>query len=155
INITDAPAPVAAFNAPSTAYRGAFVDFENVSEGLGYQYSWDYEDDGNVDATSLDGRAQYNSVGTKTIRLTMNLTSCGVPLSDQTARTVNVINPPGVPYSEFIANRNVTNQTLEVQFRDLSTNGANKWHWKITPEDVNGTPAYVYVNGTDSTSQHP
>lgn len=155
VNIQDAAAPVASFTTPTTAYRGAYVNFPNTSQGLQYNYEWDYDNDGNVDATSINGLGQYMTVGTKTIKLTMSRTSCGTPLSNSTTRQVNIVNPTAVPTSEFIANRNVTNQTLEVRFTDLSTQGANKWHWKITPDEINGSPTYFYVNGTDSTSQNP
>jgi len=155
VDFSDAPAAVANFDIPLEAYRGAFVDFKNTSEGLGYNYRWDYENDGTVDATTVDGKGQYNSAGSKTVELAMSAVFCGTSRRDSTTKSITIINPQAVPTSEFIANRNVTNQTLEVKFRDLSSNGANRWHWKITPENVNGSPAYVYINGTDSTSQNP
>ncbi len=155
VDFQDAPQPTAAFDAPATAYRGAYIPLPNNSQGLSYDYRWDYDNDGTVDATTIDGEAQYTTAGNKTVELAMSKNSCGNMLSDSTTKQINVIDPPAVPSCEFIANRNVTNQTLEVRFKDLSTNGANKWHWKITPENVNGNVAYVYANGTDSTSQNP
>lgn len=155
VNFIDAPAPTASFEAPTQAYRGAYVNYNNTSDGLGYQYRWDYDNDGNTDATTVNGVVQYSTTGNKTVQLAMERSSCGTYLHDSTNRTLSIVDPTAVPSSEFIANRNVTNQTLEVKFTDLSTNGANKWHWKITPENVNGSLAYVYVNGTDSTSQNP
>lgn len=155
VNFMDAPAPVANFSVNDTVYTGAFVDFTNTSSGLGFNYSWDYENDGNVDAVTQNARTQYNTAGSRSVKLKMERTSCGSPLADSIIKTVVVQNPSGVPSSEFIANRNITNQTLIVTLTDLSTNGANKWHWKITPEYVNSQLAYIYVNGTDSTSQNP
>ncbi|TNE82043.1 MAG: DUF5011 domain-containing protein [Bacteroidetes bacterium] len=155
VNFMDAPAPVADFTVNDTVYTGSYVDFTNTSSGLGYTYSWDFENDGNVDANTTNARTQYNTAGSRTVKLKMERISCGSPLADSITKTVVVQNPTGVPSSEFIANRNITNQTLIVTLTDLSTNGANKWHWKITPEYVNGQQAYIYANGTDSTSQNP
>lgn len=155
VNFKDADQPVADFTVLDTVYTGAFVDMTNTSSGLGYHYDWDYQNNASVDDTTINGRFQYSSAGTQTIKLAMSRTICGTPKSASTTKSVVVINPSAVPASEFIANRNITNQTLIVSFKDLSSNGANKWHWKITPELVNGSPAYIYANGTDSTSQNP
>lgn len=155
VNVQDAPAPVASFDAPTSAYRGAYVDYINTSSGLGYNYDWDYTNDGTYDETAENGRAQYNTNGSRTVKMRMSRMICGQPSADSVTRTVNIIEPLGVPTSEFIADRNITNQTLVVTFKDLSNNGANKWEWEITPETVNGNVAYIYVNGTDATSQNP
>lgn len=155
VNIMNAAAPVANFSVNDTVYTGSFVNFTNTSSGLGFNYAWDFENDGNVDATTQNATTQYNTSGSRTVKLKMERTSCGSPLADSITKTIFVQMPSGVPSSEFIANRNITNQTLIVTLTDLSTNGANKWHWKITPEFVNGQVAYIYANGTDSTSQNP
>jgi len=154
-NVQDAAQPTADFSIPDTVYRGAYVDMINESSGLGYSYAWDYDNDNNVDDNTTDGRTQYNTSGSYTIKLSMTRSSCGNTLSDDVTKQIIVIDPTGVPASEFIANRNVTNQTLTVSFKDLSNNGANAWHWKITPELINGFPGFYYVNGTDSNSQNP
>src|SRR5690606_28099054 len=157
VNIQDVPNPVADFNVQDTVFRGSYANMTNTSTGqnLGYTFQWDYDNDGNFDETATNGVHQYNATGTYTIKLQMDKTFCGTPKTSSQTKQIVVIDPPAVPASEFIANRNVTNQTLTVYLKDLSDNGANKWHWRITPETVNGTIAYAYVNGTDSTSQNP
>lgn len=155
VRIMDAPAPVAGFTVQDTAYRGAFVPTTNTSAGWGYTYQWDYTNDGSFDATGTNGVNQYSTAGTYTIRMGMGRNFCGTPVYTETTSDVVIVNPPGVPYTEFISDRNVTNASLTVYFKDLSTNGPNKWLWRISPSVIDGNPAYTYLNGTDSTSQNP
>lgn len=149
--------PVANFSRPDTAYTGAFVKFTNTSSGLGYNYSWDFKNvgGGNIDATTKDGTYQFNTPGTYTTKLRMSRIICGTPVADSITKTIVIKVPNFKPVSEFISDRNITSPAINVLFSDISSWGPNKWHWKINPATLNGNPAYIYVNGTDSTSQNP
>jgi PKD repeat protein len=157
INVIIAPPALADFQIGTMDYRDAFIDYKNTSPGLklGYNFSWDYTNDGTTDATTADGRTSYSTNGTKQVKLHMAREFCGDPRVDSVIKSIQIVEPPAFPLSEFIADRNITNPILTVNFKDLSNNGANKWHWKITPEQIEGSPTFSYVNGTDSNSQHP
>jgi PKD repeat protein len=150
--------PVADFSKPDTAMLGSFVKFTNISgNALGYNYSWDFENAGGgfIDATTTNGVHQFNTAGTYLTKLRMSRDICGVTVYDSISKSIVIISPSLKPVSEFIADRNVTSSAITVRFTDISSWGPNKWHWKITPEILNGNTAYIYMNGTDSTSQNP
>ncbi len=155
VEIVDLTSVTASFTGPDTLYRGQFGDFINTSTGVQFNYEWDYDNSGSVDATTANARFNYSSTGNYTVSMRTYRTICSNLITSTATKNVVVIDPTSVPSAEFIANRNITNATLTVTLKDLSTNGANKWHWKITPEIVNNRTAFIYANGTDSNSQNP
>jgi hypothetical protein len=151
--------PDANYTTPNdTAFAGEFVRMTNTStNALGYNYNWDYENLGNghIDATTKHGIHQFNTPGLKQTKLRMFNTVCGTPVADSILKSIFIQAPSSKPQSEFISDRNITSPAIIVKFTDISNWGPNKWHWKITPATINGSPAYIYVNGTDSTSANP
>lgn len=154
INVVPPPTPTATFSAPDTFYTGGVVNFTNTSDGIGNTYQWDYNNDNTVDATTTNGSFQYGTAGTYTCKLTTTNVGCTGTTTVSGTKTIVIVNPPAVPVTQFISDKNVVTNTDIVQFYDLSSYGPSSWSWSISPSMVNGNPAYAYI-ASSATSQNP
>ncbi|AKB54940.1 cell surface protein [Methanosarcina barkeri MS] len=137
-------APVADFAAtPTSGDAPLTVNFTDASTGTVSSYSWDFNNDGNVDSTEQNPVYTYAAAGNYTV----NLTVANTGGSDSKVKTEYIVvsEPlPGFPVANFTANRTSGTAPLDVQFTDASIGNISSYTWDF---DNNGT--------VDSTEQNP
>jgi PKD repeat protein len=137
--------PAAAFLVPDTLYTGAAFTFTNNSTGIEPELQWDFNNDGNIDATVPTPTYTYNTAGIYIARLSIK--DCGG--TDGAAKSIRVIDPTAAPVPNFISNYSIISPEQKVNFYDRSTQAPTKWSWTVSPSTI------TYMDGTDSTSQNP
>jgi PKD repeat protein len=121
--------PTASFTAnPSSGDAPLAVTFTDTSTGGPTSWSWDFTDDGTVDATTQNAAHTYTAAGTYTARLTVSNTNG----TSSTTRTVTVSEPGGggtqtfAPSDDTYANSSsptqVNGNTNNLRVRAGSTN---------------------------------
>jgi len=110
-----------------------FTAINSAVPGTLNSYQWDFNNDGSVEATTLNATYTFNSPGVKQIKLK----SLSCTNADSLIRTVVVITPTAAPEADFIANKYSIAPFEEVILQDLSTNGPIGWLWEITPDNNN------------------
>lgn len=155
IEVKDQPNPIANFSAVDTFYTSGYVVSLNTSVGSNMTYAWDYNNDGTYDGTTKDGYWQYTANGTYFAKMRVTSTGCNGILRDSITKKIVIVTPPAATTANFISDKNVVSTTDVVTFYDLSTYGPGTWSWSISPSNVNGNPAYNYVNGTNNSKQNP
>lgn len=155
IEVKDQPNPIANFSAVDTFYTSGFVVSLNTSVGSNMTYEWDYNNDGTYDGTTKDGYWQYTTNGTYFAKMRVTSTGCNGILRDSITKKIVIVTPPAATTANFISDKNVVSTTDVVTFYDLSTYGPGTWSWSISPSNVNGNPAFNYVNGTNNSKQNP
>ncbi len=135
-------APVANFTAtPTSGNAPLTVNFTDQSTGTVSSYSWDFNNDGNVDSTEQSPSYTYGTAGTYTV----NLTVIGPGGSDSEVKTGYVkvtVSSPGKPVAAFSASPASGKTPLTVTFTDTSTGTPTKWKWS-------------FGDGASSTIQNP
>ncbi len=135
-------APVANFTAtPTSGTAPLTVNFTDQSTGTVSSYSWDFNNDGNVDSTEQSPSYTYGTAGTYTV----NLTVIGPGGSDSEVKTGYVkvtVSSPGKPVAAFSASPASGKTPLTVTFTDTSTGTPTKWKWS-------------FGDGASSTIQNP
>jgi PKD repeat protein len=135
-------APVANFTAtPTSGNAPLTVNFTDQSTGTVSSYSWDFNNDGNVDSTEQSPSYTYGTAGTYTV----NLTVIGPGGSDSEVKTGYVkvtVSSPGKPVAAFSASPASGKTPLTVTFTDNSSNIPTKWKWS-------------FGDGASSTIQNP
>jgi len=134
------------FGTPTNVFKGTPTTIYNIgisTEPKAYKWYVDGKyvtDSFHLRTTSLNGP-------TNKVKLVM-VTCAG---NDSIEKTITVNTPTVKPITDFIANKNVIRSGEVITFRDLSTNGPNKWQWTITPDSIidNGlkVPRFKYVYG--------
>ena len=135
-------APVANFTAtPTSGTAPLTVNFTDQSTGTVSSYSWDFNNDGNVDSTEQSPSYTYGTAGTYTV----NLTVIGPGGSDSEVKTGYIkvtVSSPGKPVAAFSASPASGKTPLTVTFTDTSTGAPTKWKWS-------------FGDGASSTIQNP
>ncbi|PSR05905.1 MAG: hypothetical protein BRD49_03265 [Bacteroidetes bacterium SW_10_40_5] len=136
------------FTLPDTAFTGTPTLISNTTQPSAGDYEW-YVNNSLV-GTSYNLNYSPSSQGVDTIKL---ITS-GCNHNDTITKYTNIVNPSTQPNPDFIVNKNVILPTTEVQFTDLSQNGATSWEWLIKPDDAGN---YINPGGSPSNinSQNP
>jgi PKD repeat protein len=135
-------APVANFTAtPTSGTAPLTVNFKDQSTGTVSSYSWDFNNDDNVDSTEQNPSYTYAAAGSYTV----NLTVTGPGGSDSEVKTgyIKVTgSSPGKPVAAFSAYPASGKAPLTVTFIDTSTGTPTKWKWS-------------FGDGASSTIQNP
>lgn len=137
--------PVAAFRTPDTLYTGTEFTFISSATGIDPIISWDFNNDGQVDANGLNPAYKFATAGTYIVRMTAE--DCGG--LDGAAKSILVIDPTTAPVANFLSDFSTIAPGQKVRFFDRSTQTPATWAWTITP----GT--YTYTAGTNANSQNP
>lgn len=141
--------PTAGFSGPDTVWLGTpvsrFLNTGNQNE----RHLWYVNND--FIQSSYNFEYEFQNTGTFAVKLVTE--GCGG--SDSVTKNIFVDTPMVAPTSEFIADVNITTVFGNVQFFDLSSDGANQWIWEVSPAaDSNGVPFFTYAEGS-ATSQNP
>ena len=142
-------APFADFTATPTSGNSPLkVQFKDASTGTVSSYSWDFNNDGNVDSTEQSPSYTYAAAGNYTV----NLTVIGTGGIDSEVKTgyINVSNPVTTkPVAAFSASPTLGIMPLNVQFTDMSTGVPASWSWNFgdgnTSTDPNPSHTYSKV----------
>ena len=150
--------PVVSFTPEKTLnYVGGLTRFNTETSVDGnIVYVWDYDNNSSWDDTTSanGGTHQFNSAGTKTVRVKGLLYGCTDTIEGPVySKSLSIIAPTTAPGVNFITNLNTVTPSIPVEFTDLSTIGPNEWKWSITPVlAANGNPAYTL---SDPNEQNP
>ncbi|MDQ3073132.1 MAG: right-handed parallel beta-helix repeat-containing protein, partial [Bacteroidota bacterium] len=141
--------PVVKIFYATPVYKDAPVTFYNsAKDGEPKVHSWYV--DGVLASTQVNFKTSLS--GTSHVVKLVSETCAG---KDSFTVNVSVSIPTSVPVSDFVSNKNIILQGESVKFTDLSTNGASKWHWEITPVQIldagSMVPRYIYTEGDTST----
>jgi len=142
-------APVANFTAtPTSGTAPLTVNFTDQSTGNVSSYSWDFDNDGNVDSTEQNPVYTYTASGNYTV----NLTVANANGSDFKVKTKYIVvnEPlPGAPIANFTANVTSGTTPLDVQFTDASTGNVSSYSWDFdndgTVDSTEQNPVYTYA----------
>jgi PKD repeat protein len=146
--------PTVLFYLPSLIYPGAPTHiYQSAKEGEPKTHKWFLN--GVLVSTATVLFTNKFVTGSNTLELITQ--TCGGNASYK--KTFNVSPPTAVPLSDFIANKNTILQNENVQFTDLSTNGATSWSWDISPATTFSSgvsvPTFSFTGGTGATDQNP
>ncbi|HIH93808.1 TPA: PKD domain-containing protein [Methanosarcina acetivorans] len=147
-------APVANFTATPTAGNAPLtVNFTDQSEGIVSSYSWDFDNDGNVDSTEQNPSHTYESAGNYTVSLTVS--NAGGSDSELKTDYITVSSTPVEPEPVAAFTADVTGGTapLTVNFTDQSTGSPTAWAWDFG-DGANSTeqnPSHTYVSAGNYT----
>ncbi|WP_155396543.1 PKD domain-containing protein [Methanosarcina barkeri] len=123
--------PVANFTANRTSGKAPLdVQFTDASIGNISSYSWDFDNDGNVDSTEQNPIYTYTAAGTYTV----NLTVSNADGNDSEVKTgyIKVSSPSSAkPVANFSANPTSGKTPLNVKFTDTSTGSPTSWFWNF------------------------
>jgi PKD repeat protein len=141
--------PTADFKADVTGGNAPLsVNFTDQSTGNISSYSWDFDNDGNVDSTEQNPVHIYNAAGNYTV----NLTVSNADGSDAEVKTdyIVVSEPlPGAPVADFAATPTSGTTPLTVSFKDQSTGTVSSYAWDFDNDgNVDSTeqsPSYTYI----------
>ncbi len=152
------PKPQPAIQKDSPAYVSSPVNFKGVANGIRNSFEWDFDNDGQIDATGNKGlKHKYTDSGKYTVRLVVS--NCQG--SDTVFKQVNVripAKPPEVHFKVFNRSPLIYDN---VRLYDSSAYGPTQWRWKIKPKKASnpgnvGFPFnYAYLKGTSESSQDP
>ncbi|AKB51859.1 Chitin binding protein [Methanosarcina barkeri str. Wiesmoor] len=124
-------APVANFTTNVTTGTAPLeVQFTDASTGTVSSYSWDFDNDGNVDSTEQNPIYTYAAAGTYTV----NLTVSNEDGSDSEVKTgyIKVSSPSSAkPVAAFSASPTSGKTPLKVKFTDTSTGSPTSWFWNF------------------------
>ena len=136
----------------NTVYAGTpTVFFNNAKLGEPKVHAWylDKISTGTKLSDSIILLTTALTVGTHKIYLVS--TGCAGTSTD--SFNVTVVNPTKAPVVDFISDKNIIKQGEVVKFTDLSTNGPNKWVWKISPDSIlyngNKVATFKFMYGTN------
>jgi len=140
--------PTADFKADVTGGNAPLsVNFTDQSTGNISSYSWDFDNDGNVDSTEQNPVHIYNAAGNYTV----NLTVANADGSDSEVKTEYIVvsEPlPGAPVANFTATPTSGTVPLTVNFKDQSTGTVSSYAWDFNNDgNIDSTeqsPSYTY-----------
>lgn len=138
-------APAAAFRAPDTLYTGTNFTFISNSTGIDPSLTWDFDNDGVIDATGSIASYTFSSPGTYLVRLAIE--DCGG--MDGAVKSILVIDPNFSPTPDFVTDYRTISNGETVRFYDRSTQAPDTWEWSFNPNTV------TFLEGTDQYSQNP
>jgi len=137
--------PVADFSANVTSgYAPLSVLFTNQSQNA-VSWSWDFENDGQIDSTEKNPVHTYNNPGNYTAKLTVS----NEDGNSSKTQNINVTRFTILPVADFSANITSGCAPLSVLFTDKSQNATSR-SWDIgndgTVESTNASFVYVFTN---------
>lgn len=141
-------APVAGFTTPENIYVNVEFTFTDTStDDAGVEsWSWDFDGDGVEDSSDMNPTHTYDTVGEKTVILTV--TDEEGETGDYTATITVMYMPPTAAFT-YEPMENITT-SVEIMFTDASTIGdANitMWEWDFgdgnTSNETNPTHTYA------------
>ncbi|MCB9245266.1 MAG: DUF5011 domain-containing protein [Flavobacteriales bacterium] len=154
----ESPTSLAAgFFVPDTAFVGTRVLFKNDNQTGYVRHDWDINADGSYEYSSTDADHKFNTVGTKCVQLRSE--NClGV---DSITKCFAVVDPPGPPTPDFVADKNVIELYNSFRLTDLSNNGPTYWDWYMYQEDdsanthIDGDSYLDLRGGDDLVNKNP
>ncbi len=125
------PIPVKAqFTTSDTVFvNSSFKAINAAANQSSWLFQWDFNNDGSVEYYTPNATHTFTTTGTKQIKL--KASSCTD--KDSMIRTVVVANPTQAPVADFLASKFTALPYETISLQDMSTNGATKWKWEITP----------------------
>jgi len=137
--------PVADFSANVTSgYAPLSVLFTNMSQNA-VSWSWDFENDGQIDSTDKNPVHTYNTPGNYTAELTVSNEDGNSSKTQEITVTRFTI----IPVADFSANVTSGYAPLSVLLTDLSQKAISR-NWDIgndgTVESTNASFVYVFTN---------
>ena len=146
VNAPQPGAPVADFTAtPTWGNSPLKVQFTDASTGTVSSYSWDFNNDGNVDSTEQSPLYTYAAAGNYTV----NLTVTGPGGSDSEVKTGYIVvssSTPTKPIAAFSASSTLGIMPFNVQFTDQSTGVPASWSWNFGDGGTSNesSPSHTY-----------
>jgi gliding motility-associated-like protein len=142
---------VAAFAAPELQCGSLSVSFDNQSDNA-ESFLWQFNDPGNPGATSSfsDPVFTFSDTGSYTILLIANP---GTICADTAFQEVRL--QPESLFPDFDFTFGECDETLEVQFTDLSTDTISdiiSWNWEVMPGDFSSSESSPAFSFTESGS---
>jgi PKD repeat protein len=135
-------APVAGFSVPDSVWLDAPTNILNAaSSNEAKAHRWYLN--GALISSAMNLSYTFNTLGDDTLKLVTQ--SCGGV--DSIEKIFTVYFPTRVPQSEFVSDKNQIGAYEDVQFTDLSVNGASQWNWTVIPSGG--------VTITSANSQNP
>lgn len=130
------------FFTPDTAYVGTPVLLKNSNQTGYIKHDWDIGADGSYEYNTVDAEHVFNTPGTNCIQLRSE--NClGV---DSITKCLAIVDPPGPPTPDFVADKNVVELYNSFKLTDLSNNGPTYWDWFMYQKDDS---ANTYMDGDD------
>ena len=145
--------PVCSFTTSTTmATKGQTVILTNTSANKPTDFRWTinpgtYNLLNNAKLTDSVIYVAFTQTGTYNIQLWVSNLSGPDSLLKSNCISVTSVTAP--PVADFSASKTTPQVNEVINLIDLSTNTPTTWKWRISP------PNYIYMNGTDSTSQIP
>lgn len=139
----------AQFTADKTSGIGPVtVAFTDQSTGNPTGWSWDFNNDGIIDATVQNPTYTFNSAGVYTVKLTVSKTN-----STDTETKISYITVIEPLNADFVADKITGPAPLTVQFTDLSTGGPTNriWDFDNDGEQDADTPNPSFTYTTSGT----
>lgn len=151
--------PSVSFTKDTSIYEGSKTLLVNTTkaQGVDLRYSWDFDNNGSIDATDQDLLTPVGSAGQHPVKLTAILASCNGKRTfiDSFIDTLLVRSVGNrAPVVDFVASQNQLVVGEEVILNDLSTEGTI-WRWSIQPEKSGLDSLYRYSSGTSYESKNP
>ncbi|MCB9245267.1 MAG: DUF5011 domain-containing protein [Flavobacteriales bacterium] len=147
----------AGFFTPDTAFVGTRILFKNDNQSGYIRHDWDINADGSYEYSSTDATHKFNTVGLKCVQL-RSQNCLGV---DSVTKCLRVIDPPGPPTPDFVADRNVVELYNSFKLTDLSNNGPTYWDWYMYQRDdsanthIDGDSYLDLRGGDDQVNKNP
>ncbi len=145
--------PVCSFTTSTTsATKGQTVILRNTSINKPTVFKWTITPSSYalLNNTKLSDSLIYvafSQTGTYSVKLFVSNTSGGDSLLKSNYVSVTSVTAP--PVADFNASNTAPKTNVVISLVDMSTNTPTSWKWRISP------PNFIWVNGTDSTSQIP
>lgn len=145
--------PVCSFTTSTTmATKGQTVILTNTSANKPTSFRWTinpgtYNLLNNTKLTDSVIYVTFTQTGTYNVQLWV--ANVSGPDSLLKSNYISVTSVTAPPVADFSASKTTPHVNEIINLIDLSTNTPTAWKWRISP------PNYIYMNGTDSTSQIP
>jgi PKD repeat protein len=146
--------PVAGFQAYDTVGVNSPVEFLNIASENDPSFHFWYVNDVFVN-NNLNLTYTFNQTGTNEVKLiTANCTGY-----DTLEKSVVIVSPTSPPEADFIADKNIVEQSEVIQLTDQSENWPTTWAWKVIPDSIFdpdlGFTTATYIFNPSSQAQNP
>ena len=152
ITLANPTSLAAGFYMPSTTYVGSVVKLTNNNQTGYIAHQWDVDDNGSIEATTINATTIFTTPGTRCIRLK----SQNCLGRDSVLKCINVVTPTAKPVVDFAVVANEIERFGTANFLDLTTNGPTYWSWYMyDPVDSAATRLDVESLNTNFTGNDP
>lgn len=145
--------PVCSFTTSTTmATKGQTVILTSTSANKPTSFKWSINPGtyNLLNSTKLTDSVIYVAFAqTGTYNVQLWVSNVSGPDSLLKSNYISVTSVTAPPVADFSASKTTPHVNEIINLIDLSTNTPTSWKWRISP------PNYIYMNGTDSTSQIP